>query len=592
MNSATKVCQNCKREFSIEPEDFSFYEKINVPPPTFCPFCRFARRFSYRNERNLFWNKSAKSGKKILSLYPLQSHVTVYDEDEWFRDDWDALEYGRDYDFSKPFFEQFHELARTVPRHARSNTSGNTANVASDYVANTGWSRNCYFIFNASGNENCAYGNGVDDCRECFDCSNSIKCELSYESFLNRNCYKTHFSSQCEECMNVWFSKDCIGCTDCFGCINLRNKKFYIFNIPYSKEEYREKLKNMELHKWSGLKVAREKTRDFWLKNPVKYMRGINNINSTGDYIDHSRNVHLGYIVRESENVRYCQYLSVPSIKDCMDVTLDGWGSNNELCYENSISGLGISNSRFSAECWPEVRDTEYSMFCKNVSNVFGCVGLKNKQYCVFNKQYSKNDYKELTGRIKKHMDDMPYTDKNGNIYRYGEFFPIEHSPFGYNISAISEHYPLSKEQALDRGYAWNEPESKEYDITMKSEDIPDSINDIADDILSGVIACVNCARAYRIIKMELDFLRAENIPLPRLCPDCRHKMRIAQRNPYFFYNGECGCAGGSSSNGKYKNSTPHFHREKVCPSKFITSYAPDRPEIVYCEQCYQAEVV
>jgi hypothetical protein len=31
----TKICQNCKKNFIIEPDDFGFYEKIKVPPPTF-----------------------------------------------------------------------------------------------------------------------------------------------------------------------------------------------------------------------------------------------------------------------------------------------------------------------------------------------------------------------------------------------------------------------------------------------------------------------------------------------------------------------------------------------------------------------------
>lgn len=37
----TKTCQNCKTRFTIEPEDFVFYEKIGVPAPTFCPECDF-----------------------------------------------------------------------------------------------------------------------------------------------------------------------------------------------------------------------------------------------------------------------------------------------------------------------------------------------------------------------------------------------------------------------------------------------------------------------------------------------------------------------------------------------------------------------
>ena len=49
-----RICQNCKKDFTIEPEDFNFYEKIKVPPPTWCPECRMIRRMNYRNERSLY----------------------------------------------------------------------------------------------------------------------------------------------------------------------------------------------------------------------------------------------------------------------------------------------------------------------------------------------------------------------------------------------------------------------------------------------------------------------------------------------------------------------------------------------------------
>lgn len=50
MNSETRNCQNCKQPFTIEPDDFGFYEQIKVPPPTWCSDCRLMRRMSFRNE--------------------------------------------------------------------------------------------------------------------------------------------------------------------------------------------------------------------------------------------------------------------------------------------------------------------------------------------------------------------------------------------------------------------------------------------------------------------------------------------------------------------------------------------------------------
>ena len=103
MSTETRICQNCKRSFVIEPEDFLFYEKIKVPPPTRCPECRMIRRMLFRNEMNLYKRKSDFSGKVIFSGIAPGKNVKVYDHDEWFSDKWDPMDYGRRYDFSRPF---------------------------------------------------------------------------------------------------------------------------------------------------------------------------------------------------------------------------------------------------------------------------------------------------------------------------------------------------------------------------------------------------------------------------------------------------------------------------------------------------------
>jgi hypothetical protein len=86
------------------------------------------------------------------------------------------------------------------------------------------------------------------------------------------------------------------------------------------------------------------------------------------------------------------------------------------------------------------------------------------------------------------------------------------------------------------------------------------------------------------------------NVPLPRLCPNCRHYQRLKQRNPLKLWHRKCMCQGKYGTNNlqltTYNNTVTHFHGDQPCPNEFETSYAPDRKEIVYCEQCYNAEVV
>ncbi|MBI2121939.1 MAG: hypothetical protein HYT98_02345 [Candidatus Sungbacteria bacterium] len=586
-NQETKICQNCKNEFTIESVDFAFYEKIRVPPPTWCPECRMVRRMVFRNERKLFRIKSAKSGKEILSLNPPEAGVAVYDEKEWWSDDWDAREYGREYDFSRPFFDQFFELSRVVPRYSRDVLNM----VNSDYSANAADLKNCYLLFNSNYSEDSSYGNAVDKSHFCFDNSHIQKCERCYESFWLANCYQTHFSSKCEDCQSVWFSKNLRGCSNCFGCVNLRGKNYCIFNKQYSKEDYIKKLESFSLHTFSGITAVKKTALDFWLKFPNKYIEGVKNLNSSGEYVTHSKNVHHGYLVREGEDLRYVQYVQLPPSKDLMDITVGGNGM--ELSYENATSGWGrVYNLKFCAECWPEVRDMEYSMFCTSSSNLFGCVGLHKKEFCILNRQYTKESFDQLKIKIIKHMDEMPYVDSRGRAYKYGEFFPPELSPFAYNQTIAIEHFPLTKEEAEKAGYRWQEPTRREYEITMTVDEIPDSIRDIREDILKEVIQCASCKRAYRLIRSELEFLKKEGIPAPRVCIDCRHDERISQRNKAIFYSRRCACSGQNSGNGAYKNTATHFHGPNQCLNEFKTSYAPDRPEIVYCEACYNSEVV
>ncbi len=584
MDTEKRICQNCKQEFVIEPDDFSFYEKIRVPPPTWCPECRMKRRMVFRNERKLFHTKDGITGNSILALYPPESGYIIYDDTYWWdTSKWDPISYGVDFDENRPFLLQLFELNKRVPKYRRAAINM----VNSEYSANAADLKNCYLLFNSNYSEDCAYGNGIDYSRNCYDNSHIQKSEKCYGSFWLTACYESHFSSQCENCISVWFSKNCRGCNNCFGCVNLRNKNYCFFNEQLHKEEYERRFAELHLDTWSGLAVAQKKADAFWLQFPIKYLQGIQNANVSGDFISHSKNVYRGYLIRECEDVRYIQYSQVPSSRDCMDGTLIG--NHSELLYETSVCGWGGSNLKFCWECWDDVRDLEYCIFCGHgASNLFGCAGVLKHQYCILNKQYSKNDYEFLKKRIIEHMDKLPYVDRKGRVYKYGEFFPPEFSAFAYNQTIASEHFPPTQEEAEKLGIRLQEPNPTEYETTIHASDLPDSIKDAADSILKEVVRCETCKRAYRIIPVELHFLRQMNLPLPRHCIDCRHLARVSKRNKAVFYERQCSC-----DYKVYKNTGGHMHHPTGrCLNRFITSYAPDRPEIVYCEQCYQTEVV
>ncbi len=593
--SEQKVCQNCKQTFTIEPEDFKFYEKMGVPAPTFCPPCRLQRRLAWRNERSLYRRPCDSCGKETISVFHKESPIPSYCLPCWWSDKWNPLDYGKEYDFSKPFFQQFRELMERVP-HPGLWVSYKTL-VNSDYNNMNHMLKNCYWLFNSDYDEDCLYGEEVEHSKDCLDVTMIDHSQWICQSVNCNKCYQIYFSVDCQQSHDIWFSKNLTNCSNCFGCVNLKNQQYRIFNKQYSKDEYARKIKEFDTGSFQTLQKLLKKTKEFQLQFPHKYMHGRNNTNVSGDYIYHSKNVRDTYIATESENCRYCMWLIVKPNKDCYDFTQ--FGENTQQVYEAMSCGKGIQNVICSGPQIIEGHSIRYSMHCfNNCAYLFGCIGLRSQKYCILNKKYTQDEYEALLPKIVSHMKEMPYTDSKGRTHSYGDFFPIELSHFGYNETSAMEYFPLSADEAAKDGYPWKESEKRQLAITMPHDKLPDHSKDIPDSITEETIGCEHkgtcadqCTEAFRVIPAEAAFYKKTGLPLPRLCPNCRHYERLKERNPLKLYQRACQCAGNTSENGVYKNTIAHFHKRDKCPNSFETTYAPERPEIVYCGQCYQAEV-
>lgn len=563
MKSQTKNCQNCKKDFIIEPDDFLFYEKIKVPPPTFCPHCRFVRRMIWRNERSLYKRICSLCQNSIIAKYDDKICFPVYCLECYKSDNWAAEMYFLEYDFNKPFFKQFEELFYKIPQQSLWQESSSKSEY-SNYVYQV---KNVYLGFSILNNsENVYYSSNLNTSKQIIDSYNINDSELLYENMgVNKN-YFCQYSYWSSSCINCNFMLNCNNCQDCFGCVNLNNKKYCILNEQYTKEKYEEKMKESDMG--SHLFVESLK-KDFWgfsLQFPRKYANIVNSQNSSGDELRNSNNTKKSFNCFNNENIKY-GYRS-PMTKDSMDIG----HCYAELAYEHALSGSENSqNVKFIINGGISTNNIEYSDYCKKSSNLFGCIGLINKQYYILNRQYEKEQYFEMVEKIKKQMDEMPYIDKKGRIYKYGEFFPYELCPFGYNEAVINDHFPLSKEEIIERGYPYKEKVANQYIITLKAKDIPDNIKDVDDSILDEVIECEKSGRAFKITPFELQFYKRMNIPIPHLHPDERYKERLKLRNPMVLYHRSC--------------------MNEGCTNEFETTYAPERPEIIYCENCYKKEV-
>lgn len=561
-----RTCQNCKKDFLIEIDDFSFYEKMKVPPPTFCSDCRRMRRLAWYNLVNLFYRNCYLCGDKFISMYPPEANYVVYCPKCWWSDKWDFRDFGVDYDFSRPFFEQFNELMHKAPMLGLSINT--TTTVGSPYNNHAADLKDCYFIFDAGFNQECAYGLLLTRNRESYDSSMVMDCDTVYDCmciYKSNRCVGTRGNNRF--CIDCYFVRDCENCQDCLMCNGLRNKKYCFKNEQYTKEEYENKLKNFNFSSFDGYKKAKEEANKFWQTISPKPIWDTMSINCSGSYVFHSKNCHECYDVVDAEDCKYMMGVYQKITKNCYDIHTFGYFLENS--YECSVAGEYSSYILFSQESGLNLTNAEYTKLSLGGHNHFGCVSARKGEYVILNKEYGKEEYKQLRDKIIKHMEEMPYVDKVGNIYKYGEFFPPEISPFPYNMTFAQLFNPKTKEEIEDIGGYYLEENKNEYKITKEAKNIPNDIFDVDDSILNEIIGCEKCGRGYKIIEMELQFLRKMKLPIPRECPFCRinEKLNLWVDNMHL--------------------------KDRVCNKcgkNFKTHWGENRASIIYCKECYKSE--
>ena len=497
------------------PEDLAFYTKLGVPPPTLSPMERRRRRLMFRNERVLYRTTCAATGKSILSIYAPTKGATVYEFNYWHSDAWNPLIYSRDFDFSRPFFEQWKQLFDVVPKM---NLVNDSFCENSEFVNQVGHCKNCYMIFRADTCENTLYSHALLNLQECLDCEFMIESELCYECTNCKKGYRLLYSEDSERCTDSAFLIDCKGCTHCLGCFGLRNQNYMIFNQAYTQQEYEEKYKQYALHTLSGRAKFIEEFEN-WIADRRPEVNVNSAIeNSSGVYLENTTNCHMCEFVLNAENSAYIS--TVYNAKDSVDH--DIWGNNTEMVYQCITVGENAQTIAFCFDVWHNVHDIWYSSLCTNSKHLFGCVGLKNKEYCVFNKQYSEAEYHDLVARIKQHMI---------STGEWGEFFPAWVSPFAYNESIAQEMFPLTKEEALQNGFTWFDDSAQATVPTAAGYTPEDDIFVYQDQgraagLLKEILMCEETKKPFKIMPQELAFYLKLGIPVPRLSHNARYTAR------------------------------------------------------------------
>jgi len=556
MNEETRQCNKCKQNFTIDQDDFSFYEKMKVPAPKICPDCRFKNLAIWRNEMSLYSGRKCSLCKKnILSMYNPKLPYITFCYDCYISDSWDPKNFGQEYKKDKTFFEQLETLLIKVPKKTTFISMGDGPNINSEYTNMAGGMKNCYMNFNGGKGEETIYSRGLRFAKEVGDCYFGDYLERCYECINVLKSNGLVFAKNTSNSMDSIFTLNCSGLNSCFGCVNLKNKSYHFFNEPLKRDEYFEKV-NEIVGSYSKIQEFQNKFYEFSLKFPRRENNNLKTINSVGDFLLECKNVQNSFEAIGAENSK--NLFSARNANNSNGAI--GFGYKSEMLL-NCVA-VGYSSNIIGSSSFTNSRDIFYSFATDNCHDCIGCDGLKNSSYCILNKQYSKEEYEKLKEHIINELKEKEL---------YGLMIPPELSPFAYNETIAQDNMPLTKEETLAQGFRWEDDiQMTKGKETLLSENIPDHIKDVKDEITKEILKCIDCERNYKITEQELLFYRKMKLPIPRKCFFCRHKDRIKRRGPYKFWDRKC----------------------DNCGKDIKTNYSPDRPEIVYCEKCYQQEVI
>ncbi len=552
-----RACRFSGKNFYITVEDIKFYKKMGVPLPTLSPHERMRRKLGFLNITNLFFVKSSLTGRKIVSCYPPTTPYKIYEHTEWNDTDFSTL--GKKYDSKKSFFEQYKDFQLSIPRPGLD--SKNTIN--SDFCNSATGAKNCFLCSDVRDGEDSAYSEYLESSKNIYHSFGAVGTDICFDSSMIFSSYEIFFSEFSNNCVNSSFLFDCRDCTDCFMCTNLRHKKYHFYNQKLSREEYQEKIVRINLGSRKEIQRLKKEFKEFKKDAIHRANHNEKNVNCTGDYINNSKNCCSCFYVMSAENCAYC--LGGVKHRDCYDVL---GGHNTELSYETlSYLGNDAYNIKFSGKV-DGSRDSEYCDLCRSCTNCFACIGLNNKKFCIFNKQYTEDDYWQTVDEIKTSMLE------NGE---YGELFPPELSPVPYNISTAVA-YGGYDDPEIAKKYGYKIEDIPDNIQTAPNEisfkEVPDDIKDINENILQKAIVDKNEKR-FRYTKEELAFHRKHNLALP-----IEHYSTMLARKRISI--------GPIDFNSKYRNCAK-------CGNKTQVTFPGDHPNApikVYCEQCYNKEIV
>lgn len=511
------TCSISKKTFTLSDHEINLRKKFNFgdTTPNMLPKYRFQHLGAFWPQWNLHKRNCDKTGKTIISIFRPDCAYPVWERREWIEH---ANPPSQEYDFSQTFFEQVAELFPKCPLPHNFQSNNQNCEYTDDWYQ----SKNCYLCHSGQGNEDCRYCYGCDSIKNIHGGIFSFQSEYCADIINSKKCYNSLFLLNCKNVSNSAFLYDCRDCHDCLFCFNLRNKKYCYGNQQLSKETFEKKKQEWAFTSHSNY-VKAQSVFAKMMKSEAWHRALQIDIceNSSGNFIHHCKNCENCYMLSYHEDCANTTF-SGPHAK----LTLDSLGTvGSELAFMCSLP-VFCYNVQFCFSV-DNCKFVDCSAYLQNCEYCFGCCGLFKKKYCIFNKQYSKEEYEKMVPRIIEHMK---------NTEEWGQFFPPNISPNPYNESFSGYHFPLNNENHI----FWEaEPLEKKNMKTADISDIPDTLEELTDEKVKWLVNQIfwdkTYNRPFQIQKDDITYAKIMNTPLPH----SYYINRIQSNLKWMPYSGE-----------------------------------------------------
>ena len=493
--------------------------------------CSWRNIVFYKNEVGV--SKYPQHPNRLKQLITLDQHKKEHTGD---------LTHGFVYDGSKTFFEQRQELYYSYP-YPVVNHYGYQENAERwDEVRGA---KNVYLSVAVGDDaENVLYTfKGETKVANILSSSNvTQRCENIYWSKFIIGSFNIFYSKFIYSSSDIWFSTDLMWCQECILCHDLENASYCIENKQLTKEEYL--IKKQEI-------VTQKHTFEHrYTQLPVEGRIRLSE-QATWHTLYKCKQVENAYELsnfQRARNILYCDGGSDSS--DCYDV-IDCATDRTHHLY--AVMWQAFGDHVYCSANVAESSFIYYSLMLQDCSYCLGCTWLVGKSFCIFNKQYTKEE------RHKKVDEIFSAMEQEGTL---GDFFPWWMNPFYFNdTSAYLIDDSFTKKEVEAEGYLWREEEVKvdipeglevvktselgEYEgrkqtpLASGHPPLSGGPNEKAPLIRGGGSSEVRDGgvwktrwidpvilnkviqdeqwNVYRIVKMEYDFLMKHGLPLPRL---------------------------------------------------------------------------